>query len=413
MTRVRLLLVVLSAAVLSMPASAQVQMPDPAQIHGRAIPAPELPDGRVTVRVVRESIGNNVPGQQVRVTVSGATSNATTDDAGRAEFPSLAPGQQGVAEVTVDGETLVSQPFTVPTSGGLRVILVAGMAQAAERRSLAASEALAAPPAKGVVVFGDNSRVLMQFADDGLQVYYVLNVINNARGRVDIGGPLIIDLPSGASGASTLEGSSPSATVTGSRVTITGPFAPGTTSLQVAYRLRYDGANYAFVQAWPASFPQVTVGVEKVGNLQMTSPQLAMTSDVRTDDGTVFVLGNGPAIPAGGTLTVNLRNLPCHNRTPRRVALSLAVIVVALGAWLAYSGAPKRGGEADRQGLVKRRDTLLRDLEETEARRRAGTGDRVRNDARRQRILNELEQVYGALDDASAGPQGGGEGVAA
>jgi hypothetical protein len=404
------------AAVLSASLAAQVQMPDPAQIHGRAIPAPEMPAGTVTVRVVRESIGNDVPGQQVRVTVNGASTTATTDASGRAEFPSLAKGQQGVATVTVNGEALESQPFTVPTSGGLRVILVAGMAQAAGRRATEASAALAAPPSKGTVVFGDNSRVLMQFADDGLQVYYVLNVINNARTRVDIGGPLIIDLPRGAAGASALEGSSPSATVTGSRVTITGPFAPGTTPVQVAYRLQYDGGAYSFTQAWPAAFPQLTVGVEKVGTLRMTSPQLSLTNDVTSGDGTVFMLGSGPGLAAGQTLTIDLANLPFHSRTPRRVALSLAVVFVGLGAWLAYSGSPRRGGAADRQGLTRRRDTLLRDLEEIEARRRTGAGNRERNDARRLRLMNELEQIYAALDDvpdATTGPQGGGEGVAA
>ena len=45
------------------PSFAQVNMPDPALIHGRAIPAPELPNGTVTVRVVREAIGNNISGQ--------------------------------------------------------------------------------------------------------------------------------------------------------------------------------------------------------------------------------------------------------------------------------------------------------------------------------------------------------------
>jgi hypothetical protein len=257
-----------AAVIVLLPAmaAAQAQMPDPAMIHGRAIPAGELPDGRVTVRVVRESIGNDVPAQQVRVTVNGAATTATTDAEGRAEFPSLPKGMQGVAEVTVDGEALVSQPFTVPDSGGLRVILVAGMAEAAARKAKEAEAEAAQPPTQGTVVFGDNSRVLIQFADDGLQVYYILNVVNNARGRVDIGGPLLIDLPRGA---------------------------------------------------------------------------------------------------------------------------------------------------ADQQGLIRRRDTLLRDLEEVETRRRAGTGNRERNDARRQHLLNELEQVYGALDDAAAGPQGGGEGVAA
>ena len=59
-----------------------------------------------------------------------------------------------MAAVTVDGEALESQPFAVPTSGGLRVILVAGMARAAARRKLEAEQAAAAPAVKGVVVLG-------------------------------------------------------------------------------------------------------------------------------------------------------------------------------------------------------------------------------------------------------------------
>jgi hypothetical protein len=147
-------------------------MPDPSLIHGRAIPAPELPAGTVTVRVVREAIGNNVPGQRVRLAVAGETRDATTDDQGRAEFDRLPPGGEGaVAEATVDGERLVSQPFAVPGTGGLRVILVAGIAKAAERRQQEEAAAAAEPAAKGIVVFGGNSRVLMQFNNDALDVY--------------------------------------------------------------------------------------------------------------------------------------------------------------------------------------------------------------------------------------------------
>ena len=50
-------------------ASAQVQMPDPSLIHGKALPAGDLQTGTVTVRVVRESIGNNVVGQLQIVSV--------------------------------------------------------------------------------------------------------------------------------------------------------------------------------------------------------------------------------------------------------------------------------------------------------------------------------------------------------
>ena len=44
-------------------------MPDPSAIAGTPLPAPELPDRAVTVRVVRERMGNNVPGQTVTLKV--------------------------------------------------------------------------------------------------------------------------------------------------------------------------------------------------------------------------------------------------------------------------------------------------------------------------------------------------------
>ena len=186
----RILLGLLLGALGAVRPVAAQQMPDASLIHGRAIPAPELATGTVTVRVVRESIGNNVPNQSVKVTAGGATRTAATDDLGRAEFKGLPPGQDARAEATVDGEAMQSEPFMVPTSGGLRVILVAGIAKAAERRAAEAAENAAAPAVQGAVAFGGNSRVLMQFTDDLLQIYYVLEIVNSARTPVDIGGPL-------------------------------------------------------------------------------------------------------------------------------------------------------------------------------------------------------------------------------
>jgi hypothetical protein len=387
-------------------------MPDPSLIHGRALPAPELPNGTVTVRVVREAIGNNVPGQEVRVRVGGATRTATTDGQGRAEFTNLsAGGSDAVAEVTVDGERLVSQPFAVPTSGGLRVILVAGIARAAERKKQEEAADAASPPTKGIVVFGPNTRVLMQFNNDELDVYYILEIVNSARTRVDIGGPLVIDLPAGAVGATGLEGSSPSATVSADRISIAGPFASGTTSVQAAFRMPHDGPGLTISQTWPAALQQIIVGVQKVGDLGLSSPQFTQANDVRTDGGEVYVLGNGPALPAGGTVTFTVSGLPFHSRTPRYVALGLAAGLLALGVWLAFVGRA-RDDEA-RQALVARRDTLLAQLAQIESKRRSGAGDADAQAKRRSRILNELEQIYGELDEAHPGPSGGGEGVAA
>jgi hypothetical protein len=307
----------------------------------------------------------------------------------------------------VDGEAMMSDAFTVPPAGGVRVILVAGIAKAAERRASEAARAASAPAVKGTVVFGGNSRVLMQFNDDVLQVYYVLDIVNNARTRVDIGGPLVVDLPPGTSGASVLEGSSQTATVAGNRLTVTGPFAAGTTSVQIAFRLEHTSDRLTLSQTWPAAFQAVTVGVQKIGALSVSSPQFADVRDVRTENGTTFALGNGAALAAGTPLTITLTNLPFHSRAPRYVALSLAALMVLLGGWAATRPA------GDTRSLAERREQLLQELTQLEVRRRSGAISAERFASRRTRLVAELEQVYGEMDETAGGPAGGGEGVAA
>lgn len=384
-------------------------MPDASLIHGRALPAPELPNGTVTVRVVKEAVGNNLPGQQVRLTVGSTTRTATTDDLGRAEFTGLPQGEAR-AEATVEGEALVSQPFPVPTTGGLRVILVAGIAQAAERRKQEEAEAAAAPPTKGVVVLGGDTRIVMEFNNDSLFAFYLLDIVNNARTRVDIGGPLVFDLPDIASGASLMEGSSTSATIDGRRVTVVGPFASGTTPVRVQFALRYGSEETTVAQTFPVALQRTIVGVEKVNNLAMASPQFNTVNDLPTENG-VYVLGQGGALAAGMPLTVTFSNLPLHSRAPRYITLGLAVVIIGIGVWLSVGARTLRGG--DRQTLVARRDALLAELAQLEAKKRGGTIGHERYETRRQRLVAQLEQIYGELDEASPGPRGGGEGLAA
>ena len=383
---------------------AQIQMPDPALIHGRAIPAAELPQGTVTVRVVREAIGNNVAGQAVRLLVNGSARNATTDDQGRAEFPNLPAGAEVRAEADVSGEPLVSDRFMVPASGGLRVILVAGLKESAARKDAAAAEAAAAPPVPGAVVIGPNSRMLMEFRDDALQMFYVLDILNNARTRVDIGGPLIINLPEGAGGAGVLDGSSSTATVAGDRLTVTGPFAPGVTSVQIGFTLRHDSPNLTVQQTWPVPVQQLTVAMEKIGSASMSSPQFSTVGEVKAETGTPFLLASGPAVPAGGTVTIQLSNLPAHSPVPRYVALTLATAILGLGAWMAFGRGPQ--AKDARPRLIARRKALLAELAALETRHR--TGGAV-DEMQRQRLVAELEQIYGELDEAHT-PPGGGSG---
>jgi hypothetical protein len=391
-------------------AFAQVNMPDPSLINGKAIPAPELPDGTVTVRMVREAIGNNLTGQDVSLTSEGRTRTVKTDEQGRAQFTNLPTGAQAVAQATVAGEKLASDPFTVPTKGGLRVILVSGLAQAAERKKQQEAAELAAPAQKGIVVLGPNTRILCEFQDDALQVFYVLDILNSARTRVDIGGPFVFDLPTGAAGAAPLEGSSTQATINGARVTVTGPFAPGSTSVQIGFTLRNVGSSYTLEQKFPAAMQQLTMAVEKLGSIAVKSSQFASTGDVRSESGTTFILANGPALAANAPLRVELTGLPAHSTIPRYTALSVALAILLAGAWMAFSAG---GRDRDaRQRLVARRDTLLGELAQLEERRRAGN-ESLKQSSRRNRLLAELEQIYGELDERHSGPEGGGEGIAA
>jgi hypothetical protein len=404
--------IVLCVVVMSVASAAFAQdMPDPSLIHGRALPAPELPNGTVTVRVVREAIGNNVSGQTVTVTVGPATRTATTDELGRAEFTGL-PSGQATAAATVDGEAMTSQPFDVPTTGGLRVILVAGIAKAAERKAQEEKEAAAAPAVKGVVVLGGNTRVLTQFNNDNLDIYYVLDIVNNARTRVDVGAPIVITLPDGASGATALEGSSRAASVTERTITITGPFPSGSTAVQVGFRLPYNGDTLRIRQTWPIALQQVTVGVQKIGNVSVASPQFSTINEVRRTG-------------ARSTRSAPVRRSPPEERSRSRCRACRTIARcrgIRRSRWRRSSPGSGRGwrcrhvrGRTDtRQVLVRRRDELLGQLTNLDARHRASGGDDERYLTRRQRITSELEQIYGELDDGTGlTPSGGGEGVAA
>src|SRR5688572_13324156 len=70
-------------------ANGQVNMPDPSAIAGQPLPAPELPNATVSVRVVRERMGNNVAGQEVTLNVGTSPRRAKTDAQGRAQFDGI------------------------------------------------------------------------------------------------------------------------------------------------------------------------------------------------------------------------------------------------------------------------------------------------------------------------------------
>jgi hypothetical protein len=372
------------------------QMPDPKQISGVPLPVPDVPVGTVTVRVIRGQLTNILPGQTVELTGAGAPKTAKTSDAGRATFSDLPPGSRVKASVTVDGERIESQEFIVPSAGGTRLMLVATDA-AMEEKAAADRKLAAEPPVQGVVVLGDQSRFVLEVGDDALNVFNLLQIVNTAKRPVQTGGPLVFQLPKDAVGAGMLEGSTPGAIAAGGKVTVTGPFPPGNTVVQFAYSIPLGSDEIVVAQKMPAPLPQLAVVVQRVGAMQVNSPQLTGKREMSAD-GQTFIVGQGGAVRAGDTITLTLTGLPHRPSWPRNLALMLAGLILAGGAWSATRGRTAPDEDARRRRLHGDRDKLFSELAALETQRRKGTVDASAYAARREQIVTALEDLYAGLE---------------
>lgn len=385
-------------AVLTPALSAQQGMPDVRQMAGQPLPVGDLAPGSVVVRLVRGSLSNPLPGQIVELLGPAARPSQKTNDAGRAEFAGLTPGTRVRAVATIDGERLESQEFSVPATGGIRLLLVGSDPEARDREA----EAAASPARPGAVVFGDQTRFVFEIGDDGLNVFSMLEVRNSDRTPVQPAEPLVIELPSAAENAALIDGSSPQATIAGKRVTIAGPFAPGITPVHVAYTLPYGGGELRVRQTLPAPLAQVTLLVQKVGEMHVASPQITTHREM-TSEGQTYIVGQGPGLQAGDVLTVDLTGLPNAPRWPLALALAAALLILAAGAW---AGIGARSGPADvneaRRRLEARREELFAELSALEERHRAARIEPEAYAVRRRELIASLESVYAALDEDAA-----------
>jgi hypothetical protein len=375
------------------------QMPDPKQISGVPLPVGDLPVGTVTVRVVRGSMANPLKGETVTLSAGGATKSAVTDQDGHATFSGLTPGTQVKASATVAGEALESQQFEVAANGGIRVALVATdpeMAKKAEEDRRLAQE----PAVAGTVVLGDQSRIVIELGEDGINVFNLFQVVNTARRPVKTAAPLVFNVPSDAVGLGMLQDSTKSAVAGGHAVTVTGPFAPGSTNVQFAYTLPFGGDTIGISQTIPVQMPQFAVLLQTEGTMNVTSPQIVQRRQM-TADGQSYVLGQGPAVPAGGTISLTLTGMPHAPVWPRNVGLALASLVLVGGAW----AATRRSGSGEdprRSRLLSRRERLLNDLTALERERRQGTVAEADYAARRRELVDSLERIYAELGGEAA-----------
>jgi len=388
---------------------AYAQMPDPRLMHGQAIPAGELAPGGVTVRVVRQMVGNNIAGVDVELHGTGEVRRATTGADGRAQFAGVTVGSRVHARAVVEGEQLESSPFDVPAAGGVRTILVAGLGLGSGGVATQPPPRIAAgDPAR--LSFGNNTRFAIEFQDDTIAVFYLLEIVNATGAPLGLATPLQITLPEGATGASALEGASPLVAVTGRQVTIAGPIPAGVTPVPLAYRLESWAAREEIAQVFPLDIAQLAVGVQRLTGLTVESAQASNIRDA-TLGGHAFLIASGPALAAGTPLRLTLAGLPYRNPWPRYLALALAAVVAGAGIWLART--PRsRDDNRRRTTLEARRAKGLAGLAALDADYRAGGIAEAAYQRQRAGLLADLERVYAELD-AGGRPPDGGRGLAA
>ena len=380
-------------------------------------PVTDLPNGSVSVRVIRGAMTNIVANQSVELHVGATVLTSKTDNAGRAQFENLAAGAVVKAVATVDGERLESQEFPAPAQGGIRLLLVA------TGGSKGPTADPSAPAVTGPVTIGGQSRIVMEPGEETVALYYLLEIVNSAHTPVNPVAPFVFDMPSGASGTAFLQGSSPLATMSGTHVSVRGPFPPGSTLVQVGCELPAASGSVNIAQRFPAAIEQFTLIAKKVGEIKVVSPQLAAQQEMAAR-GETFIAGEGTSVAAGQPLSLSLTGVPHHSPVPRWTALLLAAGIILGGVWAA-TGVPKDAGAraAERKRLMARREKLFGDLVRLEhdcqhrlEGRAPGTtavNDR-RHIARREEIVAALEHIYGALDSDDANPDPGkSTGVAA
>lgn len=377
-------------------------MPDMKQMSGIPRPVTDLPNGAISVRLIRGDLSNNIPNHPVELRTGGKVQTQKTDGSGRAQFSGIAAGTTVKASTTVDGEYLESQEFPVPGDGGVRLMLVA------TDKTKGPATSPDAAPINGTVVIGNQSRIVIEPGDEGINVFYLLDVDNTARAPVNTPAPFVLDVPSEATGTTVMEGSSPKATVKGTQLTVERPFAPGHTFAQVAFRLPLSGGTIELRQTFPADLEQVQVVVRKVGETTLTSAQLTEVREVPAE-GEMFIAGTGGKVVAGQPITLTVSGFPHHSNAPRAIALALAGAIALIGVWAgSRQDDDSASRAAERKRLIARREKLFQDLVRLEHDQRNGRVDERRYAARREELVAALEHVYGALDDRDGVPDPAG-----
>ena len=213
--------------------------------------------------------------------------------------------------------------------------------------------------------------------------------------------PIVFEMPADATTVSVLEGSTPTAKADGNRVTVNGPFAPGVTSVQIAYRYPYSGGRVRVTQALPLPLGQTTVILRKLDGVQFQLANGQGQRDVPLE-GRMYVVLNGGAIPVGHAARSHVERTAASCGVADVLGIGLGVLIMIGGGVLAFRGAPWRADARKKRARCSvRRATLFEQLVSLERRRTGKLRDDPGLDGAAQRA---------DVADRSAGRYAGGAG---
>jgi hypothetical protein len=349
---------------------------------GVARPDKTIPAGTVVVRAVGDG-GQAAAGVDVVLSHArkgeegGKQYKSKTNGDGEARFSGLdsKPTSGYLAEVLIDGQRFASAPFQLQENLGSRVAI--------DVRSV--SHDLSA------LHIGPGSHFIIEVTDDVVQVAEVLRLTNTSSSSIDPGpNGLHLPLPAKALSAQAGPQSPRGFKVNGHEAVLTGPIPPGDTELSISYALAYDAGAVDLVQRTPVAFDEFAMVSEPVEGMHVDGDGLR--TEERELQGRKIILYRGPALAAGGTLSLHLGGLPHSDPTWRYLAAALAVaLVLGFGAFAAR-GNPRRASQA---ALEAQREQLLGQLVALEQK----GGDEDKRARKREELTQKLAHVYRALDE--------------
>ena len=212
-------------------------------MNGRSLPAPDAPVGSATVRVMRETLGNNVVGQEVTLTDANGVTHRHPQDRRRgprdvrrprARAPRTPPSPSSRASGSCRSRSRSRRRAACASCWS------PGSGAAGAPAAPAAPPATAATPAPaGSITLGTQSRMIVEQADEFVEVFVLADLVNTTDGPVSLPSPIVFTPPAGALGTAVLEGSTGAALENG-RIVVKGPLPSGPTSIQFGYRLPSD-----------------------------------------------------------------------------------------------------------------------------------------------------------------------------